>query len=246
MTHELKVFKENHSFTKEEVLREFEGFVKWNYYEADEKIDENHKRNMLGLFEKFKRTLDNTHLPKIMDDWWFYGFHIENDGIKLNLNYCEEFEVEKDETWSMTSAESLTLLDVKCDYLDVKEFAEIHNVTDTTVRQWIRRGKVRTAKKVGRDWIIPSIAKKPKRGFTNASYRWSYLPEDIKERFPFLIDYNALYIFQNEDDKTLYDFFLGYPGQQNRAKITLPTSEREKLELAFIGSDFIDGVEEFS
>lgn len=248
MQKELKVFKENHSFTKEEIQQQFDDFVKWNYYEADDEIEETHKHNMLKLFDKFKSTLDNTHLPKITDDWWFYDFHIENDGIKLNLNFCDEFEIESeiDGIWSMTSTESLTLLDVKCNYLDVKEFAKVYNVTDTTVRQWIRRGKVRTARKVGRDWLIPSITQKPKRGFTNVAYRWRYLPKDIQERFPFLIGHNALYIFQDEEDKSLYDIILGFPGELNRAKIILSTADRESLELAFIGNEFIDGVEELS
>src|SRR5699024_3086834 len=197
---------------------------------------------------KFKRTLDNTQLPKITDNWWFYDFSIENDGIKLNLNFCNEFEIESqvDELWSMTSTESLTLLDVKCDYLNVKEFAKINNVADTTVRQWIRRGKIRTAKKVGRDWLIPSIAKKPKRGFTNVAYRWRYLPEEIQTKFLFLTDYNALYIFQNEVDKSFYDLLLGFPGEPNRAKLTLSTADRERLQLSLIGNEFIDGVEELS
>ncbi|MBU5594573.1 helix-turn-helix domain-containing protein [Amphibacillus sp. MSJ-3] len=246
MQNKLKVFKENHSFTKEEIQQQFDDFVKWNFYETHSEIEETYKHNMLKLFDKFKKTLDNTQLPKITDDWWFYDFHIDNDGVKLTLNFCDEFKIESeiDRTWSMNSIEDLTLLDVKCDYLDVKEFAKVHNVTDTTVRQWIRRGKVRTAKKVGRDWLIPSITKKPKRGFTNVTYRWRYLPEGIKDRFPYLIDHNALYIFQNEEDKSLYDIILGFPGELNRAKITLSTAERESLELALIGGSFIDDVEE--
>lgn len=247
MQKELIMFKENHSFTKEEIQQQFDNFIKLNYIDSEDEIEDSYKQNMLKLFDKFKSALNNTHLPKITDDWWYYDFHIESDGIKLNLNFCDEFKIENEDEglWSMTSIESLTLLDIKCDYLDVREFAEIYNVKDTTVRQWIRRGKIRTAKKVGRNWLIPSITQKPKRGFTNVGYGWRRLPESAEERFPFLIGYNGLYIFQNKENKSLYDVILGFPGEPNRAKITLSTAERESLELAFIGNQFIDNVIEF-
>lgn len=126
----------------------------------------------------------------------------------------------------------------------MSQFAELHNVTETTVRQWIRRGKLRTAKKVGRDWIIPSIAEKPSRGFKSVSYHWTILPKLIEDQFPYLKNYNCIYIFQNKDEKTLFDCILGYPGAKNRKKLLLISSEREKLELELIGNDLIE-VEEY-
>lgn len=246
MKRELKVFKENHCFTKDEIKNDFQNFIRWNYIETDEKMSESYRNSMQHLFTKFIDVLENTHLPIISDDWWYYDYRVMNDGIKLTLNYCNELEIEdeNEEHWGTTSRENLTLLYVKCDYLNVKEFADIHHVTDTTVRQWIRRGKLRTAKKIGRDWLIPSITEKPKRGFTNVSYYWNHLPKEIEKNFPFLKGYSALYIFQKEDDKTYYDCILGYPGQSDRTKVTLSTVEREKLEITLISADFLEEIEE--
>jgi excisionase family DNA binding protein len=140
----------------------------------------------------------------------------------------------------ITSTKNFTLLDIKCDYLKVSQFAEIHNVTETTVRQWIRRGKLRTVKKVGRDWLIPSIAEKPSRGFRSVSYYWTLLPKEIEDQFPFLKNFNCIYIFQNKDNKTVFDCILGYSGANNRKKFSLTSSEREKLELELIGNDLIE------
>src|SRR5690625_4343364 len=109
----------------------------------------------------------------------------------------------------------------------------MHDVTATTVRQWIRRGKLRTAKKVGRDWLIPSITERPSRGFTNGYYHWLGLPNELKVKFPFLIEYNSIYIPQNEDEKSLFDCYL--KGQHSNKQITLSNNEREKLEVALIG-----------
>ncbi|MFB6468228.1 helix-turn-helix domain-containing protein [Cytobacillus sp. Hz8] len=126
-----------------------------------------------------------------------------------------------------TSTKNFTLLYVKCDYLKVGQFAELHNVTETTVRQWIRRGKLRTAKKVGRDWLMPSIAEKPSRGFRSISNYWVLLLKTIEDQFLYLNNFNCIYIFQNKDDKTTFDCILGYPGAKNRKKLLLTSSEIE-------------------
>ena len=41
--------------------------------------------------------------------------------------------------------------------ITVSEFAELHGVQSVTVRQWIRRGKLRAIKKQGRDWLIADL-----------------------------------------------------------------------------------------
>lgn len=196
---------------------------------------------MFELFDKFNDALDKAHLPVLHDDWWYYDFNLTNDGIELNLYYCNEIEINKDGDLSGTSAtQEFTLLNIKCDYLSVGQFAELHNVTDTTVRQWIRRGKLRTVKKIGRDWIIPSIAEKPTRGFKNVSYHWTFLPLEITEQFPYLKGFNNIYILQNVIEKAKFDCILGYPGSKNRKKFILEAAEREKLELVLIGNGLIE------
>lgn len=242
MDSKLQVFKQNFCFTKEDVKKEFSNFVSLNFINDDEEqYSNNYLQSILQLCKKFEDTLESANLPKITDDWWYYDFDLKNDAIELNLYFCKELELDEDgEISGYTSTLEFTLLNVKCDYLNVNQFAEMYDVTETTVRQWIRRGKLRTAKKVGRDWIIPSIAERPSRGFKNVSYRWSFLPEKIKNQFPFLENYNVIYIFQDEKDKSLFNCILGYPGQDNRTEIVLNTPEREKLELALIGNDFVE------
>lgn len=242
MKSKLEVFKAEHCFTKKDILNSFSDYIKCNIQENEEvQYTENYYNNLMELCERFKLTLERTQLPELTDNWWYYDFNIKNDGIELNLYFCNELELdEHGELSETTSTQEFTLLNVKCDYLRVAQFAEVHNVTDTTVRQWIRRGKLRTAKKMGRDWLIPSIAEKPARGFKNASYHWKYLLPMIEEQFPFLKGYNCVYIFQNKNDRTEYDCILGYPGEYNRKKYTLTTKEREKLEITLIGNEFIE------
>jgi len=128
---------------------------------------------------------------------------------------------------------------VKCDYFTVEQYATIHQVTPTTVRQWIRRGKLRTAQKAGRDWLIPAIADKPTRGFKSVTYTWDRLPKEIEETYPFLKGFDCVYIYQDEEQKTRFNCIIGYPGQSNRTKISLSLKEREKFELDLISNPTI-------
>lgn len=41
----------------------------------------------------------------------------------------------------------------------VSEYAEQHRVSETTVREWIRRGKIDSAVKKGLEWFIPALTK---------------------------------------------------------------------------------------
>ncbi|MFK2827160.1 helix-turn-helix domain-containing protein [Bacillus sp. B190/17] len=245
MQSKLEVFKAEHCFTKKDIQESFSDYVKNNYLEVtDQQFTENYHKNILRLCERFQETLDNSLLPELTDDWWYYDFDLKNDGIELNLYYCNELELDENGELSGTTAtQGFTLLNIKCDYLSVGQFAELHNVTDTTVRQWIRRGKLRTAKKVGRDWLIPSIAEKPTRGFKNVAYHWHFLPQSLSEQFCYLKDYNSIYIFQSKDNKAEFECIFGYPGTNNRSKVILTATEREKLELALIGSDLVEVIE---
>ncbi|MFD0588012.1 helix-turn-helix domain-containing protein [Paenibacillus sp. GCM10027627] len=238
----LELFKEWYCHNKADVQRDFQKYIE--QYASD--TEESYSKIMYDLCERFQRALDSCSLPKLTDDWWYYDYAQTNDGIDLRLYYCDEFNLDDNgELESSTSTEEFTLLSVKCDYLKVEQFAKINNVSDITVRQWIRRGKLRTAKKVGRDWLIPSIAPKPARGFRAASYHWERLPTMLSDSFPYLNGYDCIYIFQNKEVKNQFEGILGYPGQSNRMKVALPIQDREKLELALISSGVVR-VEEFS
>lgn len=84
--------------------------------------------------------------------------------------------------------------------MTVTEYAEMNSVTETTVRQWIRRGKLRRAKKQGRDWIIPSIYERPIRGFVNVIYFIGNLPNNIINKYPFLEDFTQVAVCQKKEN----------------------------------------------
>lgn len=51
-------------------------------------------------------------------------------------------------------------------WLTVKQAAEISQVKPYTMREWCKKGKVKGAKKIGRDWRIPDYFMAEAKGVT--------------------------------------------------------------------------------
>lgn len=220
---------------KEDILDMLGKYIEHCKETTEENWSENKRRVILELLYKFRGQIRNTSFPKIQGTDWYYEYRWLSDGIVLELLYCEEAEFEEDgEISSLKSSNAITLVEVKCNYLTVEEYAQKYEVTVTAVRQWIRRGKLRSAKKIGRDWIIPELADKPQRGYEPVTYSWGILSEDIVRNFPFLKDANAVNILQDTSDKSKYIISLIGKTKSCYERIHLSINEREKLEVALI------------
>ena len=97
--------------------------------------------------------------------------------------------------------QEFTLLEVECKNLSVEEYSKKYDVDPSTVRQWIRRGKIRTAWKSGNEWMIPELSDTPRRGFTEACYEWDDNIGHVPEEYDFLHSFNTLHIVQEKNDK---------------------------------------------
>ncbi len=69
---------------------------------------------------------------------------------------------------------------------------------------------------------------------------WKELTSEIEDKCPFLKGYNNMFIFQNEDDKGLYDVILSNYKTRIREKIQISNIRREQLELISSGLVEID------
>jgi hypothetical protein len=238
---EEKAFRKTELFSKEEVLQSFNLTIE--YIEDDDELEytDEMRRKKLDLCYKFKKSLDKCQLPKLTEKWWFYKYEFTGDGIELLLCSCEDIEVDEEGAMSsMTITDEHKLISVSCDYLTVEQYAIMQSVTPITVRQWIRRGKLRHAKKNGRDWLIPSLEEKPSRGYESVQYTWDEIPQDTLEEFPFLKMYTSLFIYQDENDKTKYICILENYKAKLRLKMEFTRQEIEKLELALISTGKVD------
>ena len=47
-------------------------------------------------------------------------------------------------------------------YMTVAQAAETWGISQPRIRQWLADGRIKGAQKVGRDWLIPASAERPK------------------------------------------------------------------------------------
>lgn len=168
--------------------------------------------------------------------WWFYEYQFLGNSMELNLCQADEIEVENGEISGMTSTVEHTLITVECDYLTVEQYASMLGIESVTVRQWIRRGKLRHAKKNGRDWLIPDTEDRPQRGFTSVQY---IVEKDAKiesDEFPLLSACDSISILQDQDNKSKFVCYLNNYKTKFKSKLELTRSEVERLEHTIIES----------
>jgi excisionase family DNA binding protein len=234
----LLLFNSQMLLNKREVLESFEGFISHHMQPNNGEGYCGCKRKaLLSLCDKFKGQLLQKSIPNLTKHWHYYDYFVTKNSIRLDLLKCEYVEFnENDEISNMTSNMEHTLLEVTCDYLTVEQYAQQYGVTDTTVRQWIRRGKLRSAKKAGRGWLIPALADRPTRGFERVAYSWNVLPFEIIEEFPFLTGCNTAYIYQGDTDKKAF-YCIAYDStREDRQKCGLDAKDGGLMELPLAGT----------
>ena len=167
---------------------------------------------------------------------WFYSFEVTNKNAALYIRHVSEIQEDEEGNIVFDIDESFRLINYPVGLLTVEQFAARSKIESGTVRQWIRRGKLRNAIKVGGEWRIPEITDPPTRGFTPVRYynngHFFSLPKEIGislNQQPCVID-----ICKVKEEKgylVLFDYAPAIIPQR-----LLTEAEREKLELVLIGN----------
>ena len=232
-----ELFRENYLFTREDILNSLELFIEHERLNEERPAYSSEVlKNRVKLCEKFVAAVRKCKLPILTELWWYYEYRFLENSMELNLCQADEIEVENDEISCMTSSVEHTLITVECDYLTVEQYAAMHNVESVTIRQWIRRGKLRHAKKNGRDWLIPDTEDKPRRGFTSVQYIIENEAKIESDEFPLLAVSESISIFQDKNNKNKFICYLNNYKTKFNSEIELTRSEVERLEHTIIES----------
>ncbi len=192
------------------------------------------------MLEQFKKDLDKLVFLKLLDDGWCYEWYVTHESVGLQLICYDVFNEYLNDYTMLYEKQVYELYTLPARMLTVEEFAGLHNAELGTVRQWIRRGKIRTAKKYGNEWRIPALTDAPRRGYTSALYKWTEELAGLPEDFKYLNDYERVYFDQDEDDKKKYyvRFYKDIETEEYagvKKVLICNAAERERLELVLIG-----------
>ena len=140
----------------------------------------------------FKRKLELTVLPRTLEDWWRYTYELSHKGVRLYVEHINTIWLNEDtgELDEETVDQVFPLISYDARMLTVDEYAKLYDVEPVTVRQWIRRGKIREAEKAGKEWRISELTDVPRRArYEPATYKWISRLKDVPDEFSFLSDY---------------------------------------------------------
>lgn len=238
---ELKWIREMSTCTKERLL--FRVKEQRERMREQSKTDNKHSAAYYsvldGLFGKLQEGVENLVLFDQLEDCWAYSFYINSEGASVYLDHFSYVTFDKDgNNTSILYNANFELLKIPCRMVTVEEYAKTYEVEQGTVRQWIRRGKIRTAKKYGNEWRISELTEPPKRGYSTGSYAWDDSLTDAPDEYEYLRTPGSLCISQDEKDTKIYHVIVSH-GMTIEKSRRLGVREREKLEHFLISHPLI-------
>lgn len=236
MVRDVELFREYYMFSQEDILKSLGLQIEHVQNDKELRLSSEAKKKRIDLLQRFTSAVKKSRLPVLTELWWFYDYRITGNSIELYMCEADEIEFEDDEPSSMSSSLEHPLIKVECEFLSVDEFSKMHNVAPVTVRQWIRRGKLRHAIKTGRDWKIPDIEDKPHRGFTDVQYMISDASGIDSKEFPLLSNTESAYISQNDIKKSEFECIFVNFKNNTSFTLVLSRSDVERLEHTIIES----------
>jgi hypothetical protein len=230
------VFAANYITTKQELLHSISEYIVHCKEDGnkEEKWSNEKVNTIIQLCEALCEKIEDGNIPKL-SNWWYYNYCFTNYEIVLKMCHCSEVSYDQ-EGWIYESTidEVFPLIKIPCKMLSVPDFAKRFGVRESTVLHWIKKAKIRYIKKHGNNWMISELADKPTRKYHSVVYKWQSPIPQLQTAFDFLENYTHVYIEQNKNVKGSYTVFMGFPGTDNRKIVTLPSIERERLELALL------------
>lgn len=225
-------FREAALITKEDILGSLRLNIltdSWDYGGGREHT-EAFRSIRKELAERFLHQIEKTKIFDAPDDYWTYSYEMSSTGMELLLEHCDGCSCNEDRIVTPDSFdETFVLVSVKTKLLSADEYAGRYGIESATVRQWIRRGKIRTAIKYGREWRIPELTDVPDRGYHMGQFKWEDDLADCPEEFSFLKKAQIVTLYQ--DDKSKGNYIVSYHDEEGNSKhIICSSSEREKIE----------------
>lgn len=190
-------------------------------------------------FDNFVELLSAKALPTLPEPF-AYELNITIYSIVLKMiEVVDIYEYKDTKEIAYEPGDEYTLIELPFKLLSIEEYAKENNTNIKTVSQWIRRGKIKSARKMGREWYIPEISEitKPQE---MCEYVWDKDKVQFDNEYKNLNDFTEVAIIENKNDKTKFKISL-YDEESGKRKETMCTvKEKEKLEVMLISNNNVE------
>lgn len=248
---DLELFNRRAIRTKKELLYAVDKYIdRLQQDEGIEIVRRGRSKPLAELMLEFRGKIEITPLADLEKPFCAYEVDIVDTEIELYIN--EYSEIAFDNNGEMEkSRSSITpgIIVTTAPYIPINKFADMQGVKAGTVRQWIRRGKIRNVKKIGSEWLIASTEGKPDRGFNDGTYYCIDEDGDMSKLFPLKEGTHSIWLWK--EDPYSEECFATMRDNQERKidEIKLNRTAREKLEHALAAAEevkfqstFIDAI----
>ena len=236
--------------TKEDLLSEIKS-TKENFrklYRSPRSEEFYHRLN--NLFDLFYEEVDSHVIMEPLDNFWGYMFEVRDTGIILKLAHLMPFYDEPGDDYSdfwkyytahyLVDDDRYTIIEMRAKFLTLEEYGKAYDVEAGTVRQWIRRGKLKSAAKFSNGWQVPELADKPERGYIGAHYYWKVDFPDPPLELPDINDGDSVFISRNTKTGKWTVTLDCIDKKGPRKVFTLDNKDKEKLELFLISHPLVE------
>jgi len=253
----LEVFNETALKTKDELVQSLDDVIA--RIKGESRTNPEHSPAFYDRYRKlvvqFRDEIQGKTFPSALEAWWRYEYEVRESGAVLKLSHIDVFRFGRDDAVEEHIDTTFTLLEVKTKLLTVEQYAQLYGVTTIAVRQWIRRGKIRTAVKAGSEWRIPELADSLSRKYGYRTYTRKEILTDLPAEYAYFNKYDSVDLSQDEEHKNMYivcfakkhDFSLGESEKEIMRKyykaIMIDQKERERFELYLIANPFVEADE---
>ena len=243
----LKSFNKRSILTKEAVIEEVNLLIadveaQIESASGDQQQYLNTKRDFL---RRFVERIQSTVLFDKLEPWWAYRYKYNSRGATLELMHIDyrtmifsekgDYFCFPDTVFPVVSLEARTM--------GVDEYAKYLGKSEAAIRQGLRRGKYRSAFKVGQEWRISELCPpSTERGYQRASYEWETDLAGVPEDFAY-IKAPAFIDISQDDDKQNFTIHIQPRHESDpntRHFYRLGKTDKERLELFLISNPMVE------
>jgi len=234
---EQMVFDNQFLITKQEVLDRLA--MEMDRMKRSNKEKDAYSITLAKMFELLYEQIEISELFDAPDGFWHYVIEYDSMGVYLRLLNETGYVTSYAEYVSDVEPQGFTMFTIPSKLLTIDEYATVYGVEPVTVRQWIRRGKIRTAFKAGNEWRIPELSGIPnaQRGYQAATYSWNATLDKVPEGYEFINTYDHIRFWRSNKDYVLK--FWSERDNVEDKEVSCTVVEKEKIELFLISNPYV-------
>lgn len=197
-----------------------------------------------GFLQEFINRINRTVVFNKLEPWWAYRYVLSSRGVSLELVHvnCDNrhFTVlsEGNDYFSILDT-VFTVVQHEAKTMLIVEYAKYTEKTEASIRQALRRGKYRSAFKMGQEWRISELCQPSvERGYNHGEYEWNTTLYGIPKDYEYIKDPGFIWVDQEADEQSFEIYVYSY--EKNRGNYYhLNKVETERLERFLIANPMV-------